>query len=85
MRKGARLKGKASSGELLINFVTCDPPKMLTGGSQKGTWLDNFCLVELQGHRTTGRKAEPNPFLLLKRNTVSPTLCLQRQADRKEG
>jgi len=41
MRKGARQKGKANTGELLINSVTYDQPKRLTGWSQKGAWLDN--------------------------------------------
>ena len=37
MRKGARLKGKANSGELLINSVKEDKPKMLIGLSQKAS------------------------------------------------
>ena len=88
MRKGARLKGKANSGELLINFVTYDQPRMLTGWSQKGKWLSGWIIhyrIELHGHQTTGREAEPNPLMLVGWNTVSPTLCQQWQADRKEG
>jgi hypothetical protein len=38
-RSGARADGTINTREPLINAVTDNKPKMLTGLNQKGTWL----------------------------------------------
>jgi hypothetical protein len=58
-RSGARVDGRANSGELLINVVRTDKPKALRGLNQKGTWpsagVFPFPLPSLSSHRRTSR------------------------------
>ena len=49
-------------GERLINVVTYDKPKMLTGLSQKGMWwVPGFTSTRSWTRNTTGGKSGPHP------------------------
>ena len=75
----------ANRGELLINAVTTNKPKMLTGLTQNGTvtrWR-SFVLSthSRNGHRRIG---SAYPIRAIKRNVVSPYLsCKGRRAARR--
>jgi hypothetical protein len=58
--------------ELLINAVTKEEPKMLTGFIQNGkvTWL-SFSQHAIRRLSVTGKQVEPNLFALRNQNTVS--------------
>jgi hypothetical protein len=65
---------RANPGEPLINVVTVDKPKMLTGLNQKvGGRCRGFCtsLPQTNGHRRTGGA---HPHQVRVRNVVSPLL-----------
>jgi hypothetical protein len=68
--------------ELLINIVTINEPKMLTGSGQNGTWSVNPLYDwDYADKTTTGGKAGSNPSLSFKWNRVSPYLCLSRAGE----
>src|SRR5947209_15818097 len=77
-RSGARVDGKANSGELPINVVIIDQPKTLTGWNQNGTWpsagANPSPTVAL---RATGEQAAPQPSVIHPRNVVSPSSSLR--------
>lgn len=57
----------------LINVVTGNKPKMLTGLSQKALWRVEAILEALSWTLdATGEWSGPNPSLLSRQNTVSP-------------
>jgi hypothetical protein len=70
--------------ELMINSVIVDKPKMLTGLNQKVRGRYVRCPLGHQGQSTTGKKSEPNPFVLLMQNKVNPLSRPQEQVNRKE-
>src|SRR5256885_15413721 len=73
-RSGARVDGRANSGELLINVVRTNKPKALTGLNQK-------VRGQVQGPLpspavavgATGGEAEPKTSLIHSWNVVSPS------------
>jgi hypothetical protein len=67
---------RANTREPLINVVTVDKPKVLTGLDQKVRGrCRGFCtlLPQTDGHRRTGGA---HPTVVLVRNVVSPLLSL---------
>lgn len=52
-------------GELLINVVIPDKPKMLTGLNQKVCDRLFPSSLEIHGHQVTGGEAEPVPFICI--------------------
>ncbi|MFB2907628.1 hypothetical protein ACE1BH_22340, partial [Aeromonas jandaei] len=70
------LGGTTNISELLINVVTYNKPKMLTGLNQKGTRLVVSSRMGTHGHQTVGEQAESKPPMLTKWNMVSPYYCL---------
>ena len=73
-RSGARVDGRANSGELLINVVKTSKPKMLIGLNQKGTWPSaGVSLSPCRRCRATGEQAEPTPSVIRPWNVVSPS------------
>jgi hypothetical protein len=73
-RSGARVDGRANTGELLINVVRSNEPKTLTGSNQtvcgQVQWDLPSPVVAL---RATGEEAEPAPSVIRPWNVVSPT------------
>ncbi len=73
-RSGARVDGRANSGELLINVVRSSKPKALIG-------LNQTVRGQVQGPlpspavavRATGEEAEPAPSVIRPWNVVSPS------------
>lgn len=65
----------ANRGELLINAVTTNKPKMLTGLTQNGTvtrwWSFVLSTHSQNGHRRIG---SAYPIQAIERNVVSPYL-----------
>jgi hypothetical protein len=65
----------ANRGELLINVVTTNKPKMLRGLTQNGTvtrwWSFVLSTHSQNGHRRIG---SAYPIQAIKRNVVSPYL-----------
>jgi len=65
-----------NASELLLNIVTNNKPKMLTGLEPKG--MRSVALFRIESHTdimTAGEKAGSNPSRYSKRNTVSPYRC----------
>ena len=77
-RSGARVDGRANSGELLINVVRATKPKALIG-------LNQTVRGRVQGPlpspavalRATGEQAEPAPSVIHPWNVVSPSSSLR--------
>ena len=76
-RSGARVDGRANSGELLINVVRTSKPKTLTGLNQTGKW-PRAGVSPFPGRRcrATGEQAEPQPSVIRPWNVVSPSSSL---------
>ena len=78
-------KGMANPGELLINAVRPNKPKVLSGLSQQATWrVLGLNPPQSWAPNATGGKREPNPFIgSIERNTVSPSSSRTGQRGRK--
>ena len=73
-RSGARVDGRANSGELLINVVRSNKPKALRGLNQKVRGQVQRDLPSpVVVIRATGGEAEPPPSLIHPWNVVSPS------------
>ena len=73
-RSGARVDGRANSGELPINVVRTSKPKALTGLNQKGTWPGaGVSPFPCRRCRATGEQAEPTPSGIHPWNVISPS------------
>jgi hypothetical protein len=73
-RSGARVDGRANSGELPINVVRTSKPKALTGLNQKVSG-PGLGAPPSPGRRcrATGEQAEPTPSVIRPWNVVSPS------------
>ena len=77
-RSGARVDGRANSGELLINVVRTSKPKALTGlnqtvrGQVQGPLPSPVVAVD-----ATGGEAEPTPSVIHPWNVVNPSSSLR--------
>jgi hypothetical protein len=77
-RSGARVDGRANSGELLINAVRTSKPKALIGLNQNGTWPGaGVSPFPCRRCRATGEQAEPTPSVIHPWNVVSPSFSLR--------
>jgi hypothetical protein len=72
-----------NGSELLINVVTVEELKMLISSTQKGSDLEVCYMLMLRERYVTGGKAEPNPSVSHKRNTISLYFLLSRKVNRK--
>ena len=73
-RSGARVDGRANSGELPINVVRTSKPKMLIGLNQNGTWPGaGVSPFPCRRCRAIGEQAEPTPSVIHPWNVVSPS------------
>jgi hypothetical protein len=84
-RSGARVDGKANSGELLINVVRSNKPKALIGLNQKVSGqVQRDPPSPVVVVRATGGQAEPTPSVIHPWNVVNPSSSLRgRSAARR--
>ena len=78
--------GMGKITELLINVVNLNKPKVLKGLNQKVSSLDRRVFSSsTQSCMTGGGQTDPNPFVLDKRNVVSPMISTKVESRPKGG